>query len=71
MMPVFVASLKKHAVGMAVVFFLIAATVAAVALLRSSLFEAHARIHIPEIKIGESQEKQAEEGTSSPFPGCS
>ena len=54
-MPVFFTSLKKYAVGMAVVFFLVASTVAAIALLRSPVFQAGTRINIPEkIKKGES-----------------
>ena len=53
-MPVFFTSLKKYAVGMTVVFFLVASIVAAIALLRSPVFQAGARINIPEIKKGES-----------------
>ncbi|MCI5137596.1 MAG: hypothetical protein D3922_04090, partial [Candidatus Electrothrix sp. AR1] len=53
-MPVFFTSLKKYAVGMAFVFFLVALTVAAITLLRSPVFQAGARINIPEIKKGKS-----------------
>ena len=53
-MPAFFTSLKKYVVGMVLVFFLVAVTVAAIALLRSPVFQANARINIPEIKKGES-----------------
>ncbi|MCI5125445.1 MAG: hypothetical protein D3925_13465 [Candidatus Electrothrix sp. AR5] len=53
-MPVFFTSLKKYAVGMTVVFFLVAVTVAVIVQLRSPMFQAGARINIPEIKKGES-----------------
>ena len=60
-MPVFFASLKKYAVGMTLVFFLVAATVAAIALLRSPVFQSEARINIPEIKNGGSIKQQADQ----------
>ncbi|MGB5687173.1 MAG: GNVR domain-containing protein [Candidatus Electrothrix sp.] len=60
-MPIFFTSLKKYALGMTLVFFLVAFTVAAIALLRSPVFQAEARINIPEIKNRGSIKQQADQ----------
>lgn len=62
-------SIKKHAVGMTALFFLITSLVAMIALLfHSPVFEAGARIHIPEIMTGGSAEQESGEGGSSSSP---
>ncbi|MCI5165092.1 MAG: hypothetical protein D3903_03115 [Candidatus Electrothrix sp. GM3_4] len=71
MIPAFFVSLKKYAVGMTAVFFLIALIVAATSLRRSPVFQADARINIPEMTRGESIEKQSvgkEANSSLPAP---
>ncbi|MCI5143522.1 MAG: hypothetical protein D3909_17735, partial [Candidatus Electrothrix sp. ATG1] len=47
MMTSFFTSLKKHAVGMTLIFFLVACTITALALFRTPVFEAEARINVP------------------------
>ncbi|MCI5122312.1 MAG: hypothetical protein D3908_14215, partial [Candidatus Electrothrix sp. AUS4] len=63
-MPALSVSRKKHALGMFVVFCLVASAVAAIILLRPPVFEAKARINIPEKKISENSKQQSEENTS-------
>lgn len=62
-MPALSVSFKKHALGMFVVFCLVASAVAAIILLRPPVFEARARINIPEKKISETSKQQSEENT--------
>ena len=72
MISAFFVSLKKYAVGMTVVFFLIALLVAATSLCRpprrSPMFQAGARINIPEIKKGESIEQHSGQAMTSASP---
>ncbi|MCI5132680.1 MAG: hypothetical protein D3904_14480 [Candidatus Electrothrix sp. EH2] len=70
-MSFFFSSFRKHAVGMTALFLLITSLVAMIALLfYSPVFEAGARIHIPEIMPvpGASAEQQSGTGTSSTSP---
>ncbi|CAK8725135.1 G-rich domain on tyrosine kinase [Candidatus Electrothrix laxa] len=58
-MPAFLVSLKKYAVGMTAVFFLIVLLVVATSLRRSPVFQAEARINIPEIQSNEAVSKSS------------
>lgn len=62
-MPALSVSFKKHALGMFVVFCLVASAVATIILLRPPVFEARARINIPEKKISETNKQQSEKNT--------
>lgn len=64
-MPALSVSFKKHALGMFVVFCLVASAVATIILLRPPVFEARARINIPEKKISETNKQQSEKNTLS------
>ncbi|MCW5201882.1 hypothetical protein VU12_02980 [Desulfobulbus sp. US4] len=64
-MPIFFTSLKKYTVGMTIVFFLVALTVAGIALLHSPMFQAEARINIPEIKREGRTEKPSDRAMPS------
>ncbi|MCI5211016.1 MAG: hypothetical protein D3910_20020, partial [Candidatus Electrothrix sp. ATG2] len=76
-MSSFIAPLKKHAVGMIFIFFLVACTVAAMTLFRAPVFESEARINIPTREtvrsIREPGEESAEGGlahtSSTKAPG--